>query len=161
MLIQTLVPPAKGKRYNHQKGCRNVSREMSEKDLKDKFAVGIIDKDKREVDYLKQFQEIARYKDDLILYAHKTKLQFFIQICPAIEKWILNICDKEKINLNEHNLPDKLYDLTKITKSQNSSHDERFLSLFTKLKNSNSAVIKKICELDYAIKTEELSNRYK
>src|SRR5882724_4100845 len=90
MLIQMLVPPTQ-KRYNHQKGCQNVAKELEEKELKDKFGVGIIDKDKVEIDYLKMFEEKDRYDNDLILYRHKN-LQihhYFIQICPAIEQWMI------------------------------------------------------------------------
>ncbi len=42
MLVQTLVPPEKNNRYNHQHGCFEVSNEMELYGLKDKFAVGII-----------------------------------------------------------------------------------------------------------------------
>jgi hypothetical protein len=46
-LIETLVPP-EGDGYNHQMGCPNVAKKMTEgKALKDGFALGIIDKDKK------------------------------------------------------------------------------------------------------------------
>ena len=62
-LIETLVPTAKG--YNHQKGCNNVVKVMKEK-LSDKFAVGIVDKDKRQVSYVNEFEEIG-HTDSLFL----------------------------------------------------------------------------------------------
>ena len=57
-LIETLVPTAKG--YNHQKGCNNVVKVMKEK-LSDKFAVGIVDKDKRQVSYVNEFEGNRTY----------------------------------------------------------------------------------------------------
>src|SRR6266540_5277344 len=51
-LIETLVPPNKG--YNHQKGCGTVTKVMREY-FADNFAVGVVDKDKQELDYLKEF----------------------------------------------------------------------------------------------------------
>ena len=47
-LIETIVPTVKG--YNHQKGAGTVTRLMQSK-LKDKFAVGIVDKDKKQCRY--------------------------------------------------------------------------------------------------------------
>jgi hypothetical protein len=58
MLVQTLVPPGSNSRYNHQHGCFEVSNEMELYSLKDKFAVGIIDNDKKKAKYLKEFLEI-------------------------------------------------------------------------------------------------------
>lgn len=55
-LLETLVPTAKG--YNHQKGCNNVVRIMQNK-LTNEFAVGIVDKDKRQVRYVDEFEEIG------------------------------------------------------------------------------------------------------
>ena len=43
---------------NHQKGCNQVAKVMQEK-FADRFAVGIIDADKRKPGYLKEFNEIA------------------------------------------------------------------------------------------------------
>ena len=48
LLIETLVPTERG--YNHKNNCFKVESEMKDGALKDKFAVGIIDKDKSESD---------------------------------------------------------------------------------------------------------------
>lgn len=58
MLVQTLVPPGKNSRYNHQHGCFTVSNEMELYSLKDKFAVGIIDNDKKKAKYLSSLRLI-------------------------------------------------------------------------------------------------------
>lgn len=41
------------KRLVHRKGCNNVVNDLDSERLKELFAVAIIDKDKRELDYLK------------------------------------------------------------------------------------------------------------
>ncbi len=72
-LIETIVPP-NGRGYNHQKGCPNVAKTMREHaQLSDGFAVGIIDKDKKEVAYAKEFVEIAD-KEQLKLLKHPEKI---------------------------------------------------------------------------------------
>ena len=57
-LIETLVPPKDGKGYNHRKGCPAVAKVMMEK-FADRFALGIMDKDKKMVKYLEEFDLIA------------------------------------------------------------------------------------------------------
>ena len=44
---------------NHQKGCNTVVKTMQQK-FANAFSVGIIDEDKRQVSYVKEFSEIAR-----------------------------------------------------------------------------------------------------
>ncbi|MDQ6762143.1 MAG: hypothetical protein M3015_05895 [Bacteroidota bacterium] len=70
-LIETIVPPVKRNNqqgYNHQKGCGTVSSRMK-KQFADRFALGIIDKDKHEIDYLKEFTVVLE-QDSLILHKH-------------------------------------------------------------------------------------------
>ena len=52
--------------FNHQKGCNTVCRVMQEK-FDNSFALGIIDKDKKEVPYLQEFDLIAS-NDSLFVY---------------------------------------------------------------------------------------------
>ncbi|MBO9634595.1 MAG: hypothetical protein J7578_15890, partial [Chitinophagaceae bacterium] len=85
-LIETLVPPVRG--YNHQMGCGTVSRKM-QKNLSDSFALGIIDKDKKELDYLKEFDEVV-VRGSLCLHKHKKKHHYIIQIQPAIERFMIH-----------------------------------------------------------------------
>lgn len=146
MLVHTLVPPAKNKRYNHQHGCFDVSNEMELSGLKDKFAVGIIDNDRKKAKYLSSFIEVANVDNDLKLYWRKFHPQYFIEINPAMEVWMLKICEQEKIDITEFNLPKDLKSLKKITKSQASSTDKRFVNLFLKFKTSNNKSISKLID---------------
>ncbi len=165
MLVQTLVPPGKNNRYNHQHGCFEVSNEMELYGLKDKFAVGIIDNDKKKAKYLNKFIEIDNIENSLKLYKHEMLSQYFIEINPAIEFWILSVCEMEKIDIGEFDLPDNLKSLKGITKSQTSGKDKRFIDLFLKFNMSgNRSVlklkgwIKLLKEKNYHIDINELKN---
>ena len=142
MLIQILVPPQK--RYNHQHGCFDVSNEMELKGLKDKFAVGIIDNDKKKAKYLSGFDLIEKIGDSLTLLKHKNKHQYCIEITPAVEVFILKVCEEIEINLAEYGLPNELRELKRITKSLTTSKDERFTKLFKQMKECENEKVKKL-----------------
>jgi hypothetical protein len=134
--------------------------------LRDEFAVGIIDNDKRQVKYLEEFEEIDKVEGSLILWKHKNKSHFIIQICPALEKWILNICESEGINLNELGLSSELETLKYYTKSLSGIKDEKLLKLFKRINSlvNNSSVkklknwIELLKEKNYQVDINDLIN---
>ena len=123
LLIEALVPSKNG--YNHKMGCFKVEAEMKFGDLKDRFAVGIIDNDKNQIKYLNEFEKIDKIVASLILWKHKSKSHYIIQICPALEKWILNVCELENIDLDEFGLSKDLEQLKRYTKSQSGLEDKK------------------------------------
>ena len=135
-LIETIIPPKKG--YNHQKGAGTVLRLMQGK-LNDKFAVGIVDKDKKRLKYIEEFNSEIDI-GDLQLFKHKDphKHHFLILINPAIEKWIMNNAKIVGISLEDFGLPDNLKELTKKTKTITSKNDTTFKKLFLELKKQKS-----------------------
>lgn len=130
-LIETLVPPHRG--YNHQKGCGTVTKVM-QKDFADSFAIGIIDKDKQQVDYLKEFKVVIE-KGSLTLHKHPQKHHYIIQINPAIERFLMKAANATGISLSDHDLPEVLASLTKISKSVSSKTDNRFKKLVRAIRN--------------------------
>ena len=140
-LVETLVPPTG--QYNHQKGCGTVAKVMKER-FADRFALGIIDRDKHEIDYLNEFNEICT-SGSLILHQHKIRHHYIIQICPAMERFILRNVTQAGISLNEFDLPSDFDLLKKESKSVNSKSDPRFKKLFKTLKQHNVAEIEKLC----------------
>lgn len=142
LLVSTLVPPLK--RYNHKHSCFLVEKEMVKGKLKDSFAVGIIDRDKRKIKYLKEFEVIDKVENYLYLLRHnrKEKHHFIIQLIPALEQWILNICTAEKIDFV--NLPRDLSEFKKYTKKQSSLENDDLRNLYLKMseKDSNPAIRK-------------------
>lgn len=139
-LIETLVPPQR--QYNHQKGCGTVTKVMRER-FADRFALGIIDKDKTEVDYLKEFDIICT-KGSLILHKHRTRHHYIIQIYPAMERFIMDSADNTGISLTDFALPNDFAQLKKESKTVNSKNDQRFKNLFKSLKKNGAVDIQRL-----------------
>ena len=145
LLIETLVPTKSG--YNHKFGCFNVEAEMKHGKLKDKFAVGIIDKDKTIIGYLVEFEEIDKVEGSLILWRHKKreKHHFVIQICPALERWVLEVCDVENIDIHGLGLSSDLEGLKKFSKTRKSIEDKSLMALFREISlRENNVNVRKI-----------------
>jgi hypothetical protein len=139
-LIETIVPPSQQKGYNHQMGCNNVASKM-QNDLKDCFALGIIDKDKKSIGYLNEFETIDQ-RNNLFLYKHKTRHHYIIQISPAIEKFILDEAATFRVNLEEFELSNNLEKLKQVTKKVTSKKEPRLTSLFKKLNSFETSQFK-------------------
>jgi hypothetical protein len=131
-LIETLLP---GVEVNHQKGCGTVAKKMIENFGND-FAVGIIDQDKQQLDYLNEFFEITK-TDHLILYKHPNRNHFFIQIVPAMERFIIRCVIATELSLADYNLPEDFDKFRKVSKSVNSKTDGNYKKLFRKLISEN------------------------
>jgi hypothetical protein len=136
-LLETLVPPVT--RYNHQKGCGTVTKVMKQH-FADRFALGIIDKDKNEVDYLKEFTVVCQ-AGALILHRHSNiaRHHYIIQISPAMERFILDNAASVNICLSDFDLPEELDQLRKVSKSVNTKQDERFKRLFVAMRQMGAS----------------------
>ena len=131
-LTETLL---RGIEVNHQKGCGTVAKKMIEK-FKDDFAIGIIDKDKSQLDYLKEFLEISS-TGHLILYKHPQRNHFIIQIVPAIERFIIHCTVTSELHLADYDLPEDFDKFKKLSKSVNTKDNDNFRKLFRKLIGKN------------------------
>lgn len=138
-LLETLVPTAKG--YNHQKGCNNVVRIMQNK-LANEFAVGIVDKDKRQVRYVDEFEEIG-HTDSLFFYKHPEKAHYLIMISPAVDGFILKCAEEKHVEMGAFGLSSDLKSFTEQTKKVSSKEDATFKSFFQALKKADEAIILK------------------
>jgi hypothetical protein len=126
---------------NHQKGNGTVAREMKIK-FAETFCVGIIDQDRKQLDYLEEFN-LAVEANSLKLWKHKSGHHYMIQICPVIEEWILSVCNQTEVLLKKYDLPESLLGLKKETKSIASKKDQRFVKLFKELvKEKNESVVR-------------------
>ena len=144
-LVETIVPPVRiGSTcgYNHKRSCNKVVDEMMSK-LKDDFALGIVDSDKRPLSRTTEFELISEKqltgKHYLKLYKHRQKPHYLI-FHPPIEQWILDEAKQVGIVLDDaaYNLPTTLEGLLSETKNEFSKHDPRFKNLFRDLKKKNS-----------------------
>ena len=117
---------------SHQKGNSSIASKMNRSPLNKSFAVGIIDEDKIELKALESFINIDRLtRKGLKFFKHPERHHYFIQICPAIEKWILSESQKGKINIagEKYKLPDSLGGLINL-KNSSQRNDSRFKTLF-------------------------------
>lgn len=154
-LLETIVPPKRrGNQmgYNHQKGCGTVASRMQKK-FDDEFALGIIDKDKHEIDYLKEFTEVIT-TESLILHKHKTKHHYIIQIYPAVEKFILLNMSLLGLSPKDFDLPEDFDLFKKESKKEQSKTDVRFQNLFKRLKKEGTPDILKLAAWVEYIKVE-------
>lgn len=132
---------------------------MKEK-FADSFAVGIIDKDKTEVDYLKEF-DVVTQSHSLILYRHhnaKTH-HYIIQINPAMEHFILEGAMSANISLETFGLPQEFEQFKKLSKSVNTKNDYRFKQLFLQMQQAGVADIVRLTNwVEYLRKTNYKSD---
>jgi hypothetical protein len=96
------------------------------------FALGIIDRDKQELDYMKHFFLVLA-KGNIELHKHLSRNHFIIRIIPA-KKFILFNVGKAGINIEDFGLPVDFDKFRKATKMVNSKKDERFRKLFKALR---------------------------
>lgn len=129
-LVETLVCPGG---CNHQKGCNQVAKVMQEK-FANRFAVGIIDADKRRPGYLNEFMEVAS-SEHLKLFRHPKRPHFIILVHPAADGFILSCAEAAKINMTDYGLSPVLKEFTAQTKNVMSNKDARFKRLFKSMKN--------------------------
>lgn len=122
---------------NHQKGCNTVVRTMTNpKNLKDNFALGIVDADKRQPSYVaKECVPIAQTAH-ITLLKHRTNNHYFLRIAPAMDTLILSCAEEAGISMEEYEQTYDLKEFTKATKEVESKNDPRFKKLFKQIQGT-------------------------
>lgn len=126
---------------NHQKGCTRVTGVM-EKQLANRFAIGVIDADKVTPGYLAKFRKVAGLQH-LSVYKSDERPHYIITIHKAVEDFILDEAHKAGVSLNVYCLPDTLDALKKLTKKVGSDKDDRFKALFKRLDSVGEVAVLK------------------
>lgn len=133
-LVEVLLN--RGNAVTHSKGNSSVIAKMNK--MLDSFAVGIIDQDKVVLKDLAQFKIEERLsKQYLKLFKHPKRQHYIIQICPAIEEWIINQCEKGNIIPSDHGLPNDKKGMVKM-KDITQRNDIRFKKLFKEMSINNN-----------------------
>lgn len=130
-----LVEYLLGAGVNHQHSCSKVVGQLNST-FANRFAVGIIDKDKVELGYIKECSVIARTRH-LTLLKHNEKPQFLITVAPAIDCFVLDCAQDSGIDTKEYGIPSELKEFTEISKRVTSNADQRFKALFAALKENH------------------------
>jgi len=146
-LVETLVCTAG---CNHQKGCNQVTKVMQEK-FADRFAVGIIDADKKSPSYLNEFSEIAS-SEHLKLFRHSNRPHFIILVHPAADRFILSCAKVAGVNVANYGLSPVLKEFTVQTKNVMSNKDSRFKQLFKSMENVGEIKLMKSL-ISYLVRT--------
>jgi len=137
-LVETLVCHAG---CNHQKGCNQVTKVMRVK-FSERFAVGIIDADKKRPGYIGEFHSVA-LSEHLELLHHNHLPHFIILVKPAIDGFILSCASLYGIKLEDFNLSSKIKEFTKQTKNVLSNNDSRFKNLFRTMEETGELKLMK------------------
>lgn len=118
---------------NHTKGNATVVKKVQRK-FEDLFCIAIIDKDKRDIDFLtKECNRIELSETDhyFTFFKRRDKAHYFIQIVPAVEEWMMKVAVDLEIDLSKTDLKvSTLEELKRLSKQIQSKNDERFKSLF-------------------------------
>lgn len=135
----TLVASLLDAKVSHKHSCNEVIKEMEKGTYKDRFAVGIIDNDKRPLTYTKEFVEIGQ-TDNLTFLKHKQKHQYIIKVGKehqAMETFLIANVEAMGMQMEDFNLPSNLDDLIKTTKnSVTTQNDTRILKLSKAMRKS-------------------------
>lgn len=147
---------------NHQHSCTKVVGLLNNR--KDAFGIGIIDKDKVELGYIKDCVTVAE-TEHLALMKHESRHQYLITVKPAIDKFILDCAMELNVSPETYDLPSGLKDFTKVSKAVTSNNDTRFKGLFEAIKDNNEIktlrkVLKYLSEQQYKADTEQLKNLF-
>ena len=98
---------------NHQHCCSKVVGQLKST-FADKFAIGIIDKDKVQLGYIQECDVIAQ-TEHLTLMKHRERHQYLITIAPAIDKFVLDCAQEQMVDVKAFCLPDELRRLCQIS----------------------------------------------
>ena len=144
---------------NHQHCCSKVVGTLKGK-FKDRFAVGIIDRDKDEVGYLSECEEIIS-STHLCIWKHRSLPHFLITIRPAIDGFLLDCAQEQGVSPETFGLPSELEDFINRTKKITSNIDPALRRLIEAIRENGEIVaLKKILqyllENTYHSKNEEI-----
>lgn len=153
------------KRLMHRKGCNNVIRDLESERLKSLFAVGIIDKDKTELNYLKECK-ILYDADNLILWKHANRNHFIIQLNPPLEKWVIGILNENNLMIEDFGYSRNYKELKRQIKNDiDIEGDGKLNKLINAIIKTDCATIKKVKsvllylkEKNYDVDINELKN---
>ena len=137
---------------NHQHCCSKVVGQLKST-FANRFAIGIIDKDKVQLGYIRECDMIAQ-TEHLTLMKHRERHHYLITITPAVDKFVLDCAREQNVNVTQFDLPCELQQFTKETKKVSSNADSRFKSLFAAIQNNSEIHVLKmalthLCEHKY------------
>ena len=135
MLIEKIIH--NNKLIWHRKGCNNVVASLKNEKIRDWFKIGVIDKDKNPLHYLKEF-ELYEADGFNFFWRKDDKLSIIIQLAPPLEQWVLDICKLEKLDIESIGLSTDLNTLRNYTKTRVVKETQQLRQLVVMLSNTES-----------------------
>jgi hypothetical protein len=134
MLIEKIIQDTKN--VWHRRGCNNVIIALTDNKVKDDFKIGVIDKDKKSLQYLNNLK--SKEIDGFNFYYSEDKLIVIIELNPPLESWILDICKMENFDLETIGLYNDVKRLKDYTKYQLVNESEKLRKLISFIMNCNN-----------------------
>ncbi len=119
----------------HQRGISKVAAFMERSGSKYARLVGIIDADKRQPLYFKDFKEKKRI-GNVVLKQKNNSEQYLIVLQPELERFLITCSEELKLDLADFNLPTELQHLIDITKNVSVANNHNFKRLLKALLES-------------------------
>lgn len=156
-LIQYLIHGT----VNHQHSCNNVVGTLK-KTFSNRFAVGIIDKDKVEVGYLAECDTIVR-SEHLCVLKHRLLPHYLITVSPAIDGFLLDCAKEQSVCLEDYQLPSNLKEFTKLSKRTTANKDPQIRNLIIAIKSNKEIIalgrtLKYLQEAKYESNNDEIKS---
>ncbi len=126
---------------NHQHCCNKVVGTLRNT-FRDRFAIGIIDRDKIVLEYLNQCDTVAS-SEHLVVWKHRSLPHFLITIQPAIDGFLLACAKEQDVDPKAFGLPSTLRDFLKRTKKTTSSKDPVLRQLIEAIRESGEMIVLK------------------
>lgn len=148
-----------GAGVNHQHCCSKVVMQLNTT-FAERFAVGIIDRDKIRLGYIHNCDQLAG-TEHLTLMKHRERCQYLIMVSPAIDGFILDCAYEQGVDTESFGIPSELKKFTELSKSVSSNSDKRFKSLFASIENnmeirSLKLTLQYLCDNKYTSDDERL-----
>lgn len=119
---------------NHQHNCNKVVGTLKEK-FSDRFAVGIIDKDKVQVGYLKEC-DLVISSEHLQVLKHRIFPHIIITVSPAMDAFLLDCAKEQGVQPEHFKLSSDLKKFICRSKKITSNKDEDLKSLIIAIKDN-------------------------
>lgn len=149
----------------HRRGCNNVVNELRKGSLKDSFAVALVDKDKRELNYLDEC-DLVREDDGFLLYKHSIKSHYIIQLFPPLEQWILEVLKETAVAIETFGFPENPVLLKKAIKfeidSESNARLKKLIRVISKAQVARVQSLRRVLQYleikKYQVDIKELKN---
>lgn len=131
-----LIRIALAVKANHQSNISNVAKALKT-NYKNRLAIGIVDNDKTQSAYFKEFDKIKE-KDGLILKKHPNKKHYLIYLNPAFEQWVFDAAEVLGVEPAKYKIRNIKY-FKKVSKDinvENNQQVKNFLNTIKQKKNS-------------------------